>query len=370
MSLNSRSFLVIAATVSVGLSLAAAGARAADDAIASRLPWKTSRMQGSPEPPEPYRIVPAFPNLQFEKPTSIEEIPGVNRLLVTEIGGKIHTFSKDPAVNHADLVVDLQETLRKDAVAGRVALFDAAIHPQFTDNHFLFICYLHPGNGGHMRVSRLTLSRELPSRAVPGSEQVVITWPGGGHKAGCLEFGVDGYLYIATGDGAGPNPPDVLTTGQDVSDLLGAMLRIDVNGRTGEQAYAVPLDNPFVDLPGARPEIWAYGLRNPFKFGIDRQTGQRLCRRQWLGNVGDDPPHRARWELRLAGDGRSRRAAIRSQTGADPHHPARQRSSAHRSQFGHRRSRLSRRQTDRSGWLVHLRRLHHGHDLGHSTRQG
>ena len=102
---------------------------------------------------------------------------------------------------------------------------------------------------------------------------MIITWPSGGHNGGCLEFGKDGYLYISTGDGSGPNPPDSLTTGQDISDLLGAILRIDVDRPDGDRAYRVPDDNPFVDQAGARSEIWSYGLRNPWKFGVDRETG-------------------------------------------------------------------------------------------------
>ena len=102
----------------------------------------------------------------------------------------------------------------------------------------------------------------------------MITWPSGGHNGGCLEFGVDGMLYISTGDGSGPNPPDGLTVGQTVDDLLGAILRVDVRAATKEKPYAVPSDNPFVTEPvGAKPEIWAYGLRNPWKFGIDPKSG-------------------------------------------------------------------------------------------------
>ncbi|MFN9955798.1 MAG: PQQ-dependent sugar dehydrogenase, partial [bacterium] len=80
-------------------------------------------------------------------------------------------------------------------------------------------------------------------------------------------------LYVSTGDGSGPNPPDGLTTGQDVSDLLGAILRIDVHQQSSDRPYAIPSDKPFIKQPGSRPEIFAYGLRNPWKFGIDQQTG-------------------------------------------------------------------------------------------------
>src|SRR4051812_39305695 len=249
-------------------------AQAQEKPTQRRPPWTASRVHGSPEPPAPFRLVPAFPQLRFELPTSLEEIPGANRLLVTERGGKIFSFPKETQVSRADLVTDLRSALPSDLAGQAVSLFDAELHPDFRENRYLFVSYVHPGSGGHTRVSRLTLTTDAVLQAVPGSEQVIITWPSGGHNAGCLEFGTDGYLYIATGDGSGPNPPDGRTTGQDISDLLGAILRIDVDHRSDGLAYMVPADNPFVAMPGARPEVWAYGLRNPWKFGIDRQTNE------------------------------------------------------------------------------------------------
>jgi glucose/arabinose dehydrogenase len=245
--------------------------------ITNRPPWATSRIQGSPEPPAPYRIVPAFPRLRFDKPTCIEEITETNRLLITERDGRIFTFPKTRDIAQPDLVLDLRELLPNNLAGQPVSLLDAEMHPKFSDNRYLFLCYVHPAEGGHTRLSRFTLTRDNAPKSVPASELVILTWPSGGHNAGCLEFGTDGFLYIATGDGSGPNPPDGRTTGQDVSDLLGAILRIDVDRPTVGQAsslpYSIPADNPFVNQSGARPEIWAYGLRNPWKFGVDFQTG-------------------------------------------------------------------------------------------------
>jgi putative heme-binding domain-containing protein len=251
--------------VGISLRLAAAAER--------RTPWTTSRIAGTPQSPEPYRIEPAFPALAFQKPTSVEELPGGRRMLVTEMSGKVYTFSKERTATAADVVLDLAKRLPADLAGRNVSLFDAEPHPGFAENGYLYVCYVHPGDGGHTRVSRFTLDRQAPHRAVENSEQVVITWPSGGHNAGCLEFNKDGYLYISTGDGSGPNPPDGLTTGQTVDDLLGAVLRLDVNRAIAERPYAIPSDNPFVDRPGARPEIWSYGLRNPWKFGVDPKTG-------------------------------------------------------------------------------------------------
>jgi putative heme-binding domain-containing protein len=234
----------------------------------AREPWTSSRISGEPYPQAPYQVIPAFQNIRFEKPSCIEEMPGANRLLVTEMGGKIFSIEKKPDASQADLVVDLAVLS-----GGSVSVFDADFHPDFQENRQVFVCYVHPGEGGHTRVSRFTMSDAAPPEIDPTSEEVVITWPRGGHNGGCLEFGKDGYLYISTGDGSGPNPPDGLTTGQDISDLLGNVLRIDVDSSEGDRAYRIPSGNPFVDLEGARPEIWAYGLRNPWKIGIDPVTG-------------------------------------------------------------------------------------------------
>lgn len=236
---------------------------------ASREPWTTSRLRGTPEPPDPFRILPAFPQLPFDHPTSVVELPGSERLLITQMDGRIFTFPQRSDVAAADLVGDLQAL-----AGGRVSLFSACLHPEFQQNGYLYACLVHPAAGGHTRVSRFTVTREPVPQLQADSELVIITWPSGGHNAGCLQFGPDGLLYIATGDGSGPNPPDGLTTGQDVTDLLGAILRIDVDHPTDNRPYGIPADNPFVSHPTARPEIFGYGLRNPWKFGIDPQTGQ------------------------------------------------------------------------------------------------
>ncbi|MFO0871065.1 MAG: PQQ-dependent sugar dehydrogenase [Pirellulales bacterium] len=239
-----------------------------------RPPWTTSHLQGSPLPPEPYRLVPACGGRKFERPTSIEELSDPPRMLVTEMGGKVFTFPRGDDAAPPDLALDLVKLLPPELAARGVSLFDAELHPQFATRRQLFLCYVHPGNGGHTRVSRFTVAPGTPPRVVPDSEEVLITWPSGGHNAGCLEFGREGWLYISTGDGSGPNPPDGLTTGQTVTDLLGAVLRIDVDRTEKDRKYAIPADNPFVHQEGARPEIWGYGLRNPWKFGIDPQTGE------------------------------------------------------------------------------------------------
>lgn len=190
-------------------------------------------------------------------------------MLITEIGGQVSTFAKQKDVAEADLVVDLTKLHPGDGLS----LWSATLHPDFAKNRQMYVCYLCPTGGPHNRLSRFKLTSNAAPRVVPNSEEVLLSWHYGPHSAGCLLFGTDGMLYISTGDGFGPNPPDGLTTGQDISDLLGGILRIDVDHTSGDLPYAIPADNPFVNTKGARGEIWAYGLRNPWKFGIDRQTG-------------------------------------------------------------------------------------------------
>ena len=168
-----------------------------------RKPWTTSRLRGTPTPPEPFRIVPVFSQLKFDHPTSVLEIPGTNRLLVSEIGGRVFTFPKKASVATTDLTVDL-----RTLAGGNVSLFAAVLHPGFQQNRFIYLCLVHPEGGSHTRVSRFTMTEDAVPVIDPNSETVIITWPSGGHNAGCMRFGKEGLLYIATGDGSGPNPPD------------------------------------------------------------------------------------------------------------------------------------------------------------------
>ena len=128
---------------------------------------------------------------------------------------------------------------------------------------------------------RYTVDRKPPHRIDPASKHVIIEWASNGHNGGDLAFGNDGYLYVTSGDGSSGS--DAHLTGQTLDDLLAGMLRIDVDHPDAGRNYGVPKDNPFVDRPGARPEIWAYGLRNPWRLSFDRKSGQL-----WVGKNGQD----------------------------------------------------------------------------------
>lgn len=255
-----------------------------------RTPWTTSRVIGSPDPPPPYKVVRVHPNLKFNRPLLLVRGPEGNRMFVGEQSGKLYSFTDD-ANAKAELFIDLKKeiatvNLLPNAKAVEI-VYGLVFHPEFAKNRQCFICYTLQGEGRLMegtRVSRFTVTGAEPPRIDPESEEVVITCPGGGHNGGDLHFGNDGMLYISTGDGAGPNPPDPWNTGQDISDLLSSILRIDVDHKDEGKNYAVPKDNPFVNMPDARPEIWAYGFRNPWRMSFDRETGDLF-----VGDVG--------WEL-------------------------------------------------------------------------
>src|SRR5438552_65453 len=262
--------------------------------IPTRTPWTTSRITGTPEPPHPYRIVRVYPKLHFRNPLLITRAPGMNRFFVAEHTGKMYSFPMDEKCEKADLFLDPNADIHSWDPKGKVKNIDTvyglAFHPEFQKNRYCYICYvLNSKKDGEQlpdgsRVSRFTVVGDNPPRVDPKSEKIIITFLAVGHNGGDLHFGKDGYLYISTGDGSNPNPPDALDTGQDCSDLLSSILRIDVDHEDKGKAYRVPPDNPLVKLPGVRPEIWAYGFRNPWRMGFDRATGDL-----WVGDVG--------WEL-------------------------------------------------------------------------
>lgn len=276
-NLFSMALLVVALGRSTAFADDATGARARPGDFSfdtgKRVPWNSSRIVGTPEPPPPYRTQQVFPRLKFSEPLAMTWVPGSNRLLLVERRGKIYTFENSPAVEKAELLLDMGKTT-----------YGAALHPDFLKNGFIFVTYITDDSAplpNGSRVSRFQVSKNGVWRCDPATEKVILEWPSGGHNAGCLGFGRDGFLYLSCGDGSGI--ADELQTGQNLGDVLASIVRIDVDHPDPGKAYGVPKDNPFVGMPGARPEIWAYGLRQVWKFSFDRQTGDL-----WAGEVGQD----------------------------------------------------------------------------------
>jgi len=146
-----------------------------------------------------------------------------------------------------------------------------------------FICYSPVDAPQSERISRFRVSAQDPNKADENSEKIVLQFdqPFPNHNGGSIAFGPDGFLYIGLGDGGSRNDP--FDNAQKLSVLLGKILRIDIDQRGAETAYVVPLDNPFIHMDGVRPEIWAYGFRNPWQLTFDSQTGDL-----WMADVGQD----------------------------------------------------------------------------------
>lgn len=257
-----------------------ANARGADP---QRTLWTTSKVIGSPEPPPRYKTQRAFSKLSFSEPLDAVAVPGTQRIFVAERKGKIWSFVADDKTEKADLAYDFVGKTEKGEPLPQT-VYAMTVHPKFADNGYVFVTYIPDTRKDNApdgtRVSRFKVSGE-PPKFDAASEKTIIEWHNGGHNGGALQFGNDGMLYIVTGDASGI--ADERQTGQDISDLFGSILRIDVDAAGKDKGYVVPKDNPFVGVKDARPEIWAYGLRQVWRFSFNRLDGQL-----WAGEVGQD----------------------------------------------------------------------------------
>jgi glucose/arabinose dehydrogenase len=201
----------------------------------------------------------------FTQPTHVTNAgDDSGRLFVTEQAGRIWVVRDGTRLE--DPFLDIEPLVGSNA--NEQGLLSIAFHPRFLENGQFFVNYTD--REGTTVVARYSVATENPDRADPDSATVLLTieQPAANHNGGLLKFGPDGYLYIGTGDGGRAGDP--WGNGQSLDTLLGKLLRIDVDG--GEP-YAVPPNNPFNGNNDARPEIWAYGLRNPWRFAFDRVTG-------------------------------------------------------------------------------------------------
>ena len=209
----------------------------------------------------------------FSSPVNVKHA-GDDRLFVVERAGVIKILNADGTVNSAPFLDINSRVINSGGEQGLLAL---AFHPNYTANGFFYVNYIN--NSGDTVISRFTRSSE--NAADPNSEVLLLTisQPFSNHNGGDMHFGPnDGYLYISTGDGGSAGDP--VNYGQNTSSLLGKMLRIDVDG-TSEGNYGIPNDNPFVGNGAVLDEIWAIGLRNPWKWSFDRSNGD-----MWIADVG------------------------------------------------------------------------------------
>lgn len=221
----------------------------------------------------------AFPNLQFSRPLDLQSpADDTDRIFVAEQGGSINVFSNEETVSESATFLDIENTL---VSSGELGLLGLAFHPNYETNGFFYVTYTPTSDLAV--VSRFQVSGADPNVADVNSETILlrIPQPFTNHNGGQLAFGTDGYLYIASGDGGSAGDPQ--GNAQNLGNLLGKILRIDVDATENGLAYAIPADNPFTNSSSARHEIYAYGLRNPWRFSFDVQTDSL-----WAGDVGQN----------------------------------------------------------------------------------
>jgi glucose/arabinose dehydrogenase len=234
--------------------------------------------------PLPIQAERAFPNLRLRRPTIFTHAgDGTNRIFVASQQGVIQVFPNDQDVKDVKVFLDIESRVVYKDKENEEGLLGFAFHPKYKQNGQFFLYYTTADAPHTSVVSRFRVSQTDPDKADPTSEEELlrIPQPFWNHNGGALAFGPDGYLYIALGDGGSARDPH--GNGQNLETLLGSILRIDVDRKDEGKSYAIPKDNPFVGREKARPEIWAYGLRNVWGMSFDRATGTL-----WAADVGQD----------------------------------------------------------------------------------
>jgi glucose/arabinose dehydrogenase len=251
------------------------------------------------------KIERAFPNLKFERPIFVTYPPdGTNRMAVISEYGTIYIFPNDPSVEDAHELLNVKDKVVYHDNMNEEGFLGLAFHPKFKENGQFFVYYTTKDGPPHTgTLVRYHMSKDDPNKADPDSAEEIFHSPPKefwNHNGGTIIFGPDGYLYLALGDGGAANDPH--GHAQDISTVLGKVLRIDVDHPSGDKKYSVPKDNPFIDVPGAATEVWALGLRNIWRMSFDR-----LTHKLWAGDVGQDtweevdiiePGHNYEWNQR------------------------------------------------------------------------
>ena len=219
-----------------------------------------------------------FPDLSFQEMTNLVQPDDASgRIFITEQRGVIYAFSANNS-QQADIFLDITDRVNRGG--NEEGLLGLVFGPDYQENGYFYV-YYSAADPSRSVLSRFSLNEEDTDVADPESEVIImeVAQPYSNHNAGQLAFGPDGYLYIALGDGGGAGDP--LGNAQNLGTVLGSILRIDVSGLSAPGDYEIPADNPFVGIEDAREEIWAYGLRNPWRFSFDLETGLL-----WAGDVG------------------------------------------------------------------------------------
>ncbi|BDQ01594.1 PQQ-dependent sugar dehydrogenase [Ignavibacterium sp.] len=228
-----------------------------------------------------YNFQIAFPNLTFTSPVDLQNSgDGTNRLFVVEQAGRIKVFPNNSSATTSKTFLDITDRVTS---GGETGLLGLAFHPNYEANGYFYVNYTAPSPLRTV-ISRFQVTSN-PDSADKNSELILLTFnqPYSNHNGGCVAFGPDGYLYIATGDGGSGGDPQ--NNAQNITNLLGKILRIDVNNPQLPLNYGIPPTNPFADSTNSsiRKEIYAYGLRNPWRMSFDAVTGWL-----WAADVGQN----------------------------------------------------------------------------------
>ena len=232
---------------------------------------------GQEEPLRELGVLEAFPGLSFDRPVAvIFPDDGANQGFVVEQPGRIVALNSG---NDVSIFLDIRDRVRDRGE--EEGLLGLAFDPNYESNGFLYVYYTADGPRRSV-ISRFSADPG-GGTADPGTETLVleVEQPYANHNGGQIVFGPDDFLYVGLGDGGSAGDPK--RNGQNPATLLGSILRLDVSALDSTGSYAIPADNPFVGARDARPEIWAYGLRNPWRFTFDRETGDL-----WAADVGQN----------------------------------------------------------------------------------
>jgi glucose/arabinose dehydrogenase len=224
----------------------------------------------------------AFPNLSFNDPLDLQNSgDGTNRIFVVERAGIIKVFPNSSSAISSKNYLDIRDRV---SAGGEMGLLGLAFHPDYENNGYLYVNYT-VSSPRKTRISRFQVSSENPDSADKNTELILLTFnqPYSNHNGGWIGFGPDdGYLYIGTGDGGSGGDP--LNNGQSILTFLGKILRIDIDNQDPGLEYAIPPDNPFADSTGSVvKEIYAWGMRNPWRNSFDPVTGWL-----WSADVGQN----------------------------------------------------------------------------------
>lgn len=238
----------------------------------------TSRVTGSPEPPPPYRAERVLSKIATTLPIYIASEPGSSRLYLIDQTKTASGASRLIRTTETPETGEVEELLSFDGTA-----YSLTFHPDFAKNGYLYVGWNSPQEGTPKKcmVTRWTIDRKAPHGIVPDSKTQIIEWESNGHNGAAVAFGLDGMLYVTSGDGTSDS--DTNLTGQGLDHLLAKLLRIDVDHPAPGQNYSVPKDNPFVGQKDVRPETFAYGFRNPWRIAVDPNNGNIF-----VGNNGQD----------------------------------------------------------------------------------